>query len=1186
MQRKNTYLIHIFLLFLCCLCGCFNLLSTQERQACLAITHYASTDIPSCNTQNKCMEETPTIYFSEHLTKEIHNELLIYKNNLASAIVYFNKSKDTIDYINTGCEKWKDANDMVDKSNDLFFYISNIFTFIDKSTTNSIILLKDYAIYLQSQNIDKIAEEEIYNDYILINDNLNELKATSNNKTYTKDLKTEIEQLHKIAEELGFKQTYLANITFFDLMAYYLNVSTQASSDAVVPVITPSITYAFGKFSNITTLKKININLEKADNYNLYLTLDRIIGNKNSLSTQFITITNKINTDLDTIYNKITNLEKYIYDNQNYLDEQTKQKYLNSKYLFEYKNLTFGEYLATLKDINIDIEKNKIEEINLNEKITQETTECNNIIENAKEKNNIYLNYLIENYEKENNNLNKKEICDQIKNNLNISDCVNKLDQLQKTGLFEELNGIYIKEIDDNKCQSIINNLNYKLEHYTKIKLLKELITKNKKIIYELESVIDNDDYLNIQEIISHNEKIKKIEKETNIDKILDIDKKIQEQTDIYTALIELCKIQENKHIQNNYEITYLNGEYYLKIKNLFSFELNDITIAPDIKYNELEINGNEIIKKTNKLVITTLYPGENYYKITYTNKKEITTKIISLGLNECLLETTIKNQVIGIKDHIYIGEYIQLISKEVDINGEEITYITQKENKIYYTKKLLEKTNLLQNIENLNKERYIIKEKFIIKNNYEKQITGEIDIYQLNLQDTFILKENNKTKDAINVEGDIRINIEINPNEAKTYEIQILKNTDDIINEINQTIAEITRLQNSRFKEIQNLTNEYFKESKNIQWKEQYTIEEIKQIYNYQPKIEEIKTLEQKLETIEEQYFITLEELNKMNLSTEDKQEINEIDEIKYNNIQEAYNKILNIKLKQEANKEQKIEETKQNIDKNIVYYKNILEEYDLNSPETNKLINELIEKKEETLIPEIDKKINEEIEKNAKRIYSEIIQIMEELDVKEINELIEKVYYIFEEYTLQEIYDINYFPPITTTDAERLEKKIKFLDTATLDNELTELKEAYSKKEYLKIIDAISPETTTRLKEIYEEKNLLEKGYNQIKKDAQQTIDKKIEENKIYKNKEIDTLIENAKEEYNKGKYLTAISLLSNATVKEPQKNQKNIQIATVGIILCIFLIMYFFFRADNSKKKKKIDYQEKRMKVIRHT
>ncbi|HPC10442.1 MAG TPA: hypothetical protein PLN85_05180, partial [archaeon] len=68
------------------------------------------------------MEETPTIYFSEHLTKEIHNELLIYKNNLASAIVYFNKSKDTIDYINTGCEKWKDANDMVDKSNDLFFY--------------------------------------------------------------------------------------------------------------------------------------------------------------------------------------------------------------------------------------------------------------------------------------------------------------------------------------------------------------------------------------------------------------------------------------------------------------------------------------------------------------------------------------------------------------------------------------------------------------------------------------------------------------------------------------------------------------------------------------------------------------------------------------------------------------------------------------------------------------------------------------------------------------------------------------------------------------------------------------------------------------------------------------------------------------------------------------------------------
>ena len=143
------------LIILLLLSGC-TAINTKEKQICLTTTHYSTTSIPNCSSQYQCYNKVnPLLTISSNLPTNIYSDIITYSNNVASADYYFNKSKTNLQKINNTCDTNSPKN-LIFAVNDLFYYLDNIFTYVDLASDQSIMNIKDLVIYFNDQNIDLI----------------------------------------------------------------------------------------------------------------------------------------------------------------------------------------------------------------------------------------------------------------------------------------------------------------------------------------------------------------------------------------------------------------------------------------------------------------------------------------------------------------------------------------------------------------------------------------------------------------------------------------------------------------------------------------------------------------------------------------------------------------------------------------------------------------------------------------------------------------------------------------------------------------------------------------------------------------------------------------------------------------------------------------------------------------------
>ena len=208
------WIVFFSILLLVLLSGCLDVISTRQKQLCLSATDFSKTSIPDCNGFSSCFKKIDGagIIVSSDIPFETKNKILTYKNNIASSVYYFNKAETEIQKIYAYCSGEKDLK-IIKNSNDLMFYISRIFNYQDLAWQKSIEILKDYAIYLKSQGIEEITEENIYNSFVLINQNINELRDESiNDKTYVGILKKEASAARELANNFGFLKSYMSSV--------------------------------------------------------------------------------------------------------------------------------------------------------------------------------------------------------------------------------------------------------------------------------------------------------------------------------------------------------------------------------------------------------------------------------------------------------------------------------------------------------------------------------------------------------------------------------------------------------------------------------------------------------------------------------------------------------------------------------------------------------------------------------------------------------------------------------------------------------------------------------------------------------------------------------------------------------------------------------------------------------------
>lgn len=1153
-------------IFFCILCivllsGCLDLVSTRQKQLCVSATHYSQTSIYECSKTSECFKKVNAsgFYVSDNLNYNIKNQILIYKNNISSAIFYFNNAKTNIEKINEFCSGEKDV-DIIKNINTLFFNLSNTFSYQDKSWQKSIEILKDYAIFLKENGVENISEEKIYDSYVLINQNLNELRGENQeSENYVSLLKIEAKNAQELAKSFGFTQSYMTEYGFIDLFAYYSEYVDDPKKEIKLPIISKSSNYVFSKLSTMENFLRINQSLSRADNYNLYILFDKEFGTTDSLFTKFIKLSNQINQDLDLAYKTINEYEEFIENNIEELDNLNKNEYEKNKYKFNKQELGFGYYLEKLKEISLSLEEN----LELEENKQTEIAECETIITESKKYKNQYFQEIVENYQNSTDKDEKLNYCKILKNALSFKECFFELEELLELSFLDIPTNI----TSETECIEVLNQINYELEKDERILFFKKIIKDNYNLIKELEKIeltisqeIELLDYkYENQALDLENYKIiKDIEK--NLEKANTLNKKIN---NLFNEIIEK-KLLES-------EIYFENGNYYFVIYNN-STKNGEFCFSPDIDLKDLSPLDSRFKINKDKVCVE-LTTGENRYLIEYKNQKTTNTKLLFIDEENGLFETTVKNTCIGVFDSLNLGQLmlVDFVKYTIDSNNY-IWYKTEKENKILYYKKILEKTNLGTTFLKTENENHLVT-KFNLKNKTLEDFCTKVHLEKDCYDCIFLVKENGVSKVAYLDGSKITSELCFGIYEEKLIELQKIINFSKIGEEIDELNYKLNLLLYSEFEEINKIAKTKITELDKIKNKT-LAVEDVIKFYKLKEEVLDLEKQHNELEYRINSFEIIISKLLLLELNQNELKELENIEKTKYKDSKKALDSITELyktvikRLENEDNIYSINFKTKINTLLDDAKTAGVLDDLTL-----NKINNFSITDKNTNSYDALEKEIFGKIENKATEIYA-FLQTIRAIDIKEITALINETDYLFSEITLKKLYEIKYYPAITLQDAERLNKKKEYLQTITLTQNINKFENYYQDKEFLKAIKLMTPDIIERLQEITKETDLLKKGLIQIEKDATAEIE---ELKKIKKSK---TLYPQIFENFENKKYLLVIKDIR--SLKEPEKETKklNLQIFVLFILLAIGGLSY----KNLNKKQKKITKEEKKQKILR--
>lgn len=1170
------WIVLFSILLLVLLSGCLDVITTRQKQLCLSSTDVSKTSIPDCNGFSACYKKINNsgFFVLNEVSFETKNKILTYKNNIASSVYYFNKAEKEIQKIYAYCSGENDLK-IIRSINDLMFYISKIFNYQDLAWQKSIEILKDYAIYLKSQGVEEITEEEIYVSFALINQNINELRDESiNDKIYVGVLKKEAFAARELASNFGFLKSYMTSVNYVDIYAYYSEYIDNPEQELKMPVISKSSNYVFSKLSTFENFQRINTNLKRTDNYNLYILFDKHIGTEDSLFKRFIILNNKINEDLNLALNRINGLEERLENNLFILDKSKLEEYKKYKQNYASGDMGFGYYLSYLKDLNLEIEK----QIELAEEKTKTETEeikdCEIVIDSIKDYNNLYFKELILKFENETNNVLKIEICEKLKNTLVQKDCFLSLEKLALAGAIIDIN-ITTQE----ECTDLINQFNYSAGRAEEIELFWAIYSDSSNILEELKRF-----NLNFEmqiEIAKLKNKLEKYKNKENYNIFLEIKEYLKEINTLNAEIKALFLEATSEQIIKSKEIYYEGGVYFLKLVNSSNIVLTEFCLDASL----LELEGAFPLTKNLKLNQETacfdkVYSGTNLFEIGYENKKSITTRIIKLDIDKTLFETIIKNTVSGLKDTLFLGQAAVVDSATYVLNEEgAIEYSTQKENKILYYLHIFQKTDLDTNIGQVENGNLVLLERYDLKNTHSEKVCGNLSFTECKSGLAKLVINGTKIEiDYYANAGQISAPTCFETLETKRVDVYCIMEYAELLEKIKDLLLKINALMNSEFEDISKESVSAFKaiyEKCNL--KESFSYDDIISILKQEPKIIELeKSQNQKFEYLENTKRL-LADISDSNIEGVYSVEIMKIEKMFFTDPKTAY--YLAKKLYEDLanSKNVLVELEEDNYENKLNNLKNLAKSYDIMDLELQDKFLELESTPNNAAaITELENKINETLAKKTET-YVEWFTYFKSFEKSDFLEKLQELEWYYSDIDLKDLYSVKYYPAVTVDDAIRIKKKLAFLETVKYKEEATNAVYEYESKRNEDALNIINITTIERLMDLNKEIELVNTGIIQIKKDSNSALNDVLNSRVLSKNKEA---IDNIKKDYENRNYLKVIFDSRVLLTTQPKNNNPKIgQILSFGLGGAILLVFLF------NKKPKKLSKDEKKQKILRH-
>ena len=171
-----------FLAFLVFVSGCITPENeTELRLACLNLSSSTASLIPNCETQNSCLKKLDEKFFSANdsvLSFSTRKQLNEYRAFASLSWHYQNLAIKNLNEINSACSSGNYAL-LPEEANEFRNNTLNALGNLDKANQKSISVLIAVRGELEKNGIDFVKEEELFNDYIKINNNLVQLSSNS-----------------------------------------------------------------------------------------------------------------------------------------------------------------------------------------------------------------------------------------------------------------------------------------------------------------------------------------------------------------------------------------------------------------------------------------------------------------------------------------------------------------------------------------------------------------------------------------------------------------------------------------------------------------------------------------------------------------------------------------------------------------------------------------------------------------------------------------------------------------------------------------------------------------------------------------------------------------------------------------------------------------------------------------------
>ncbi|MBN1941087.1 MAG: hypothetical protein JW772_02805 [Candidatus Diapherotrites archaeon] len=285
----------LLLLALLLCSGCLSQeLSEDARFACIDLSSQAYAFVPECETQEKCFEKANAELFdfdSAVFSSQVREKIFYYKNNLALSWLYFNKVRENLKEINRVCSSRSDTAVLARAVNELNHNLISAFIYSDNASKISFEILILEQADLEHEKIELIKEEQLFNDYVLLKQNVNDLQSGNNSSnTFASYYLRQMNDLESLMQQTGFSKTFIDEITPLDFLEKYdseILKEADLEQSLEIPFLTPILDSFVSFLNTFFRMSSASHALERMPAFGFLQAYNNLAGFENSAAKRF-----------------------------------------------------------------------------------------------------------------------------------------------------------------------------------------------------------------------------------------------------------------------------------------------------------------------------------------------------------------------------------------------------------------------------------------------------------------------------------------------------------------------------------------------------------------------------------------------------------------------------------------------------------------------------------------------------------------------------------------------------------------------------------------------------------------------------------------------------------------------------------------------------------------------------------